>query len=138
MDFQPPLVDRRRIAAAKSQEPQETGADADFGIVGVHPAPLLALVAGEGRIEERTQRGGIGLDLAGKIRVRARRALHMPHKLAEEVAQHARLRLDFLARLLRQVKRIVAQERREELILQLDGIGRRGAKAWVTALAASR
>ena len=50
----------------------------------------------------------------------------MPHKLAEEVAQHARLRLDFLARLLRQVERIVAQERREELILQLDGIGRRG------------
>ena len=110
-------MDRRELIAAERQEPQETRADADFRIVGIHPAPLLALVAGEDSIEVRTQRVGIGLEPVREICSVPARSLHMPDKLIEEAAKHARLRLDLLPHLLRQVERIAAQERSEPLVI---------------------
>ena len=61
--------------------------------------------------------------------------LQVPDKLGEEAAQHARLVLDLLPDFLGQVERIVAQERREPVVLQLDGVGKRGREGVAHRLA---
>ena len=119
------LVDRRGFVAPLRQEPQEARADTHLGIVRIDPAPGLALIAFEDRVEMGPQRLGLLLELLRPSLVRARPMLQMPDKLGEEAAQHARLVLDLLPDFLGQVERIVAQERREPVVLQLDGVGKR-------------
>ncbi len=128
MNLKAALVNRRGIVAALCKEPQEARANLGLIVFRVHPAPGLALKAGENGVEMRTQRRWLGLEPGGPGLVGHGYTAQMHDKLAEKAVQHARLLLDLRARPSRQVQRIVAQERRKPLVLQLEGIGWRRRK----------
>ena len=68
---------RRRIITAEGQEPQETGAEADFGIMRINDTPSFALIALVRRVEMRPEGCGIRLEFGEISLIRPRRGLHM-------------------------------------------------------------